>query len=268
MFLRKVSIVTVLAAGLVGATVTPANAAVDEASGFAVGTVNRVFNDPGTPLLDHFYYRYTTSDHHIKRVSALPQPGGTIQVAFHDNNSDDRYFYRVAGERVSSAGIVLGSYQGRCVGQCDRALSRPAGNYVFVLRGFQLAYRGTDHHIDEIGVREIAGRLHVAFNDKNNDDAFDFLVRYAWVPRARLSTVASVSGSVSQAAGGVVQRAVPAGTKVIRGFRVDYPAAGVDHHIRTFGVFTNWNNIAVYYGDKNPYDSGSWQYAVNYAVLA
>ena len=40
-----------------------------------------------------------------------------------------------------------------------------------------------DHHIDRIEVMEDNGYLTVSFNDKNDDDGFDYTVDYAYVPR-------------------------------------------------------------------------------------
>jgi len=256
--LNRLLITAALAASLFTTTLVSA----EEVSGFAKGTIHPLYNAPGTPLLDQFYYRFTSDDHHIRHISDQPESAGTVMVAFHDQNWDDQYFYRVAHQRVPSAGIYYGSFNDVCVGSCTRTVWRPLGNYVFVLRGVRFYFHGTDHHIDEVGVIENGGRVTTWFNDKNNDDTFITYIDYAWVPQSRFSTVSEISGRVYTNGG--TRRLVPVGDKkVIRGFRFDYVYD--DHHIKEMGIMTNWNSIDVYYGDKNGDDD--FDYRVKYAIL-
>src|SRR4051812_6211086 len=191
--LRQISAAS-LSVMLLAATlgIATARAAEEEVSGFGYGSLTRTFNHVGTPLLDQFYFRFTNNDHHFGHVSAYPQPGGKILIAFQDRNSDDEYFYRVAHERVSATGIVVGSFSDVCLTRCVRAVPRPAGDYVFVLTGFRFYYiGGRDRHFDELGVLENGGKVTTYLNDgaQNNDDTFVTQISYAWVPRARFSTV-------------------------------------------------------------------------------
>jgi hypothetical protein len=266
MTLRKI-IGTCVAALLIATVVgTPARAAVEEVSGFGFGSVTRTFNDPGTPLLDHFYFRFQNDDHHFGHASAYPQSNGTILIAFQDQNSDDEYFYRVAHQRVSSAGLVLGSFSDVCLTRCIREIPRPVGNYVFVLTGFRFFYiGGRDRHFDELGVLENNGTVTTYLNDKeqDSDDTFITHISYAWVPRARFSVVSALAAEVQDAGG--VRRSVPVGDKVIRGFRVN--SLNGDRHIRELGVMTNFDNIEIYDSDNTP-GGDRWDYDVRYAVLA
>ena len=242
-----------------------AEAAVQEVSGFGYGSLTRTYNQAGTPLLDHFYFRFTNDDHHFGHISAYPQSNGTILVAFQDQNSDDEYFYRVAHERVSSAGLVLGSFTDICLTRCVRDIPRPTGDYVFIVTGFRFYYIGArDRHFDELGVIESNGTVTTWLHDRaqDSDDTFVTYVSYAWVPRARLGTVSGVSGTVNDVGG--VRRSAPQGTKVIRGFRVN--SLNSDRHIRELGIMTNFDNIEIYDSDNTP-NGDSWEYDVRFAVV-
>ena len=106
-------------------------------------------------------------------------------IPFEDNDGNDDFFYSIEYEATAAPGTVVGSASDVCKGTCTRALTppSPASNYVFVLRGFRIYYRGVDHHIDEIALYESNGQLHIRFNDRNNDDTFIWYARWAWVPR-------------------------------------------------------------------------------------
>jgi hypothetical protein len=48
------------------------------------------------------------------------------------------------------------------------------------IRGFDFNFRSDDHHIQEVGVYQPGdGRLEVYYSDKNQDDEFDWRVRWA-----------------------------------------------------------------------------------------
>jgi len=246
---------------------TPAAAAATEVTGFATGTVYRAFSSSGTALLDHFYYRYSDGDEHLRHISALPQSNGTIQIAFHDINADNKYFYRVAHQHTGSTSITHGSFTDTCIGTCTRTVTRPSPDHVFVLVGFRFYFTGDDHHIDEISVFENSGQVTTSFNDQNDDDTFVTNIRYAWVPRTRFSSMNEISGTVADTSG--VRRNVTAGTAVIRGFSFNNNGTGGsgDDHIRELGIMTNSTSIDIYYGDDDPTDSSPWTYRVRYANL-
>lgn len=234
-----------------------------EVSGTASGTTFPSFGGTGTPLLDQFEYRYSSTDHHLKTLASRPRTSD-IEIAFADNNNDDVYTYRVAYQRVSPSGINVGSLHIICDGgSCTRAITRPPGDVIFTITGYKFRFDSLDHHTDGIGIIENNGQLTTWFDDGNGDDNYTADVDFAWVPRSRFGTVAEVSGRV-HAAGSAITSTV-AGNKVIRGFFVDYTSG--DNHIQSLGVRTNPSTIEVLYADKNPADSVDWTYRVQFAVL-
>ena len=257
-------------AGAAGAAPRVGIQALDEVSGTANGTVFRTTFAAGTPLLSRFQYHYTSEDHHIRTVSAMPLPQQfAVEVGFADENGDDQYTYRVSHQRVDSGGLVPGTFHGTCAGQCTTALNtRPAGDFVFVLSGFRVTYDNADHHLDRIAVLENGGSLTTAFRDLNGDDRFTYDVSYVWVPRARLGTITTILSSAH--AVGSASRAAVAGEKVIRGFDLDNLATGNagDNHIKDLGVVGNFTSFDFLYGDSNPADSADWLFRADYATLA
>jgi hypothetical protein len=255
---------------LAAATLGGGTARAEEVSGFGSGTLTPSFNQVGTPLLDQFYFRFTNNDHHFGQMSAYPLSGGKIQIAFQDDSSDFEYFYRVGYQRVSAGGIVRGSFSDACLHSCPHEVARPDGDYVFVLTGFRFYYHGgRDRHFDELGVLENNGIVKTYLNDRaqDNDDTYITYISYAWVPRARFSTVRSISDEV-YGEGGVRHEDLP-GNKVIRGFRVNdhlEPNSDSDRHIRELGIMTNSDNIEIYNSDNSPGDD-DWEYVVRYAAL-
>jgi hypothetical protein len=242
----------------------------EQVSGVATGPVTLPYNGPGTPLLDHFFYRDVSDDQHLRTMTALPRQqsgSGVIDVAFSDATPGEQYEYRIAHQRVEPAGLSQGSFTDTCRGQCTRTISRPPGDVVFVISGFRFQYTSGDHHMDAIGIIENNGQLTHWFNDQNDDDEYRVAIDYVWVPRSRLASVTSISGTVQDV--GTVRRTVPAGEKVIRGFHVNNVNSGSsgDNHIKRFGFLTNSTNVDVYYGDISPADSADWTYQLNYAIL-
>lgn len=220
----------------------------------------------GAPLLQSFYFRYTNSDHHISAVEVVPNVPAInkASLAFSDKNRDDPYFFNVTF--APYFGEIFRRTEGRehCTnGTCTFPLQAPANraDYVFVLRGFYIYYVGDDHHIDQIKVEENNGLATVAFNDKNDDDRFRVDLHYAYIPKARISSIGEQSGR----ANGGQRKTIEGGTAVIRGFNFDFRSK--DHHIKDFGVMLNGSGgLEVYYGDKNQDDAFDWK--VQYAILS
>ncbi|MEV0741856.1 hypothetical protein AB0I51_39315 [Streptomyces sp. NPDC050549] len=76
-----------------------------------------------------------------------------VEIAFADLNGDDNDNYRVSHEWVDPTGIVQATFHGDCAGQCTRTLlTRPAGDFVFVLTGFRFTCDSEDHHLGKIAV--------------------------------------------------------------------------------------------------------------------
>lgn len=241
-------------------------AAAENLQGYAKGHVQRAIglteNGPA-PLLQSFYFRYTSSDHHIQALEVLPNVPQVNQASFGytDRNDDDEYFYNVTF--APYFGEIFHRTHGRevCKGSCTYALQAPAdrANYIFVIRGFYIYYQGTDHHVDQLKIQERNGSITVAFNDKNDDDNYIWELRYAYIPKSRISEIGARSGL----ARGGQRVSIPSGTAVIRGFNFDFRHE--DHHIQDLGVMLRNGTIEVYYGDKNQDDAFDWN--VEYAVL-
>jgi hypothetical protein len=133
-------------------------------------------------------------------------------------------------------------------------------DFVFVLVGFQLSFRGGfDHHIREIGILEDNGLLTVSFGDKYFDpseDTFLFSVKFAWVPRDVFSDIGESSETRSR---DEVNRTIPEGRAVLRGFRFEFKSE--DHHLKKIGVLpTTGGTVTISYRDKNGDDGFDWQY--------
>lgn len=238
--------------------------------GFGKGLEDRDYPNTGTLLLDSFDFQFTKNrnlatqvDHHLMQILVAPGlPVNKIRVGYHDKNSDDEYFFRISHHTSTDSRIRRDS---RSLDICDRnkctvRLSRPAGDFVFVLVGFQLSFRVTDHHIDEVGVMENNGELTVFFNDRNDDDLFLWSVQFAWVPRDLVSQLGESSGNNERRG---ASRTITRGTSVVRGFKFNFRSD--DHHIRAVSVLTPDGRVEVLYTDKNGDDRFDWQ--VRWALL-
>jgi hypothetical protein len=248
-----------------------ASAVAQSTEGFAKGLKDVEYAHNGALLLDSFDFQFTKNrslaaqvDHHLTQILIAPDFGAPnkMRLGYHDKNSDDEYFYRIS-HHTSTDGRVR--RESRSLDICDRnkctvRLNRPAGDFVFVLVGFQLSFRGTDHHIDELGVLENNGELTVFFNDKNDDDTFIWSVQFAWVPRDLITQLGESSGSNERRG---ASRTIAGGTSVVRGFRFDFRSE--DHHIRAVSVLTPNGRVEVLYADQNADDRFDWQ--VRWALL-
>lgn len=229
----------------------------------------------GVALLNTFYFLMTrgqtvssTIDHHLQQIMFLLDFGpDTLHLGFHDEPDNDTFRYVIAHHAVEGEDIRIGEY-GLDIGVGTYSVQlgdRPAGDWVFVLRGFQLSFRGVDHHINEIGIRETNGTLRVAYSDRNADDTYVFTVQYAWVPAALLDRLGSSSGTSAE----WDRETIPNGRVVLRGFHFDFRpiyTAGGDHHIKEVGVLGGEGRIDVVYSDKNGDDGFDW--LVNWGLLS
>ena len=133
--------------------------------GTANGTVFPSTTVSGAPLLAAFRYFFIDGDHHIRKIAAMPLPQqSAVEVAFADENGDDRYSYGVAHHWVDPTGITQHSFHGGCAGRCIVQLfTRPPGDFQFVLTGFRVQFENGDHHLDELGITESNGFLTTVF---------------------------------------------------------------------------------------------------------
>jgi hypothetical protein len=151
--------------------IVSSDALAQSTSGFESGFTDVPYGHSGTQLLRLFYFRYSDTDHHLRAIGISPdQPRAQrLGIIYQDINGDDEYFYNISHDDFARSGISSYTYGDVCRGSCTRAISRPAGDYVFVLRGFYIYFNGDDHHIDQISIMENSGNLTVAYNDKNDD---------------------------------------------------------------------------------------------------
>jgi hypothetical protein len=277
---RWLPAMSLLAATLLTAMTTPAVPALADDFGAEVvreysGTSDKIvsisYDRANALLLDHFFFRDVNADMHLHQIQVLPI-FDLMFINFNDTLQNDVFEYRVAHSHVRPTGMISGHHESSvCYGKCIKNIAPPAGDYVFVLEGFDFEFPGDtippDRHIDEIGVVENSGVLTTYFNDQNDDDMFAVTVDYWWVPRSMLSNITSLSGSVDNA--GSTTRNIPSGNKVIRGFHVDNLASGGagDNHIKRFGFLTRSTTVDIYYGDQDPSDSADWSYLFRYAIL-
>lgn len=253
-----------------------------EKQGFGRRTISPLYEgvNQGVPLLHKFYTRFTGTDvdHHINQLLVQPDgaiedlapnadPGfansnpdnGNLRVSLQDLEGSHEFFFNV-GHIVVDGLTRFRIRDVGCVGACSRRLpDPPAPGMRFVLIGFQIAYDRRDHHIDEVAILERDGVLNVSFNDRNDDDIFNYAVDFAWVPSSMVTSLGSRSGSAQ--GGEEVPILEPFhhlfGKNVISGFRFDFDKK--DHHIRDIGVLVYADKLQVFYGDRNFDDQFRWQ---------
>lgn len=185
--------------------------------------------------------------------------------------SNDDYCFNVTHFDVTDARIrqVSRGLDICDAGSCTVQLDRPAGDFVFVLIGFQLSFRATDHHIKEVSILENNGQLTVGYHDEHFDppeDTFIWSVQYAYVPGDLFSQVGQNSGTRAHDR---VLSPVPVGKAVLRGFKFVYQTyftSGGDHHLQQIGVRPNTTGTAfITYRDENGDDGFDWEY--RWAIL-
>lgn len=146
--------------------------------------INRVLHPPGlagVPVLVGFSLAFKGANHHLKklRLEVFRDQFDQIELgtSFEDKSADTPYSYCVRYAMLSDCDVA-GMF---CVSGSDRGVAtreRTDGSNRVVIQGFTLGYSKGDHHFDEIGVWTEPGKLFVGLNDKNNDDKFDWQVRY------------------------------------------------------------------------------------------
>jgi hypothetical protein len=273
------------AAGFLLSILITTSALAQSTEGFGSGLTDRDYPHVGTPLLNAFEFHYgvilppvkcgdlpdfwVQEDHHLAQILIWPDfSPGRIRIGFQDKNGDAKYFYRLSHHGVSDPRIQqftrtldICSEQGKCTVRLDK----PKGDFVFVLVGFQLAFHGTDHHIDEVGVLEKDAELTVFFNDKNDDDLFLWSLQFAYVPRDLFGELGVSSGTRERRG---ASRSISSGNSVIRGFKFNfepYFTSGGDHHIGHISVCASSGRVDVLYTDKNFDDGFDWE--VHWALL-
>ncbi len=223
------------------------------------------------------------TDNHLNEIRVLPGgvsedlasnpdvnpaqvANGKIELNYADDTPTgprDRYFYKMAHHSLLNGRVRR--FQFRDVGgtgKIEQMLPPPPssgpGNpfeSIFALVGFRMFYTGDrDHEIDAIGVYEDNRKLTVEFNDKNDDDVFGYVVDYAWVQRRPPLNIQLGEESGTNKIGARVE--LPAGQKVIRGFRFDFRSG--DHDLMDIGVVTGNRRLEVFFSDRESDKSFNW----------
>jgi hypothetical protein len=250
----------------------------------------------GVPVLTSFYFGFGVGgrpvDNHLNSMMVLPggrsvdvtpnadlQPSnigdGRAQLLFRDEDpSDDKdeYFFHI-GHLVLNDQFAR-RFQLRDVGgtgeirrRLPQAVLGPSGGpgvgaavpgSILALAGFKLFFTGgRDHQVDEIAVLlEDDGDLVVAFNDRNDDDVFGYLVDLVRIPRLGMTVIPGES-SGSAEGGERVTLARPGHTDlVLRGFRFDFRSG--DHDLRDIGVVRRGDRLEIFFGDEEGNDRFDW----------
>jgi hypothetical protein len=211
------------------------------------GYVVRDYDAHGaTPLLAWFDYFYVFSDHHIRQIFALPL-ANDVHVSFMDDDGEDTIGYSVG--HWATSGVPWRSITSGCAGlSCVETLTdKPAGS-VFVLVGFSVWFKNSDHHLRQLSINENDGKLVVWFGDKGYDDPVGFRVDYGWVPQNRVLAQGEW-GDGGTADIYAPYGEIPDGPIVIRGFNASY--IELDHHVSRLAVYPD--QISLY--DKNRDDA-------------
>jgi hypothetical protein len=262
------------------------------AEDFAMGFEERSYGSAGgaVPVLNSFYFGYGVGgpavDNHLNSIMVLPGgtsedltpgadlnpadvPDGRLQVMFRDedpSSDNDEYFYRTSHSLVLRGVRRFQLRDVGCVGKCVRHVSlpsspiigQPLGPSVLALCGFKLFFTGNrDHHIDELEVMlDENNDLTVAFNDRNDDDVFGYLVDFARISGPGLNITPGQSSGSAQGGARVTVPRLTHTDLVLRGFRFDFRSG--DHHLRDIGVNRIGNRLEVFFGDVNGDDRFDW----------
>jgi hypothetical protein len=219
-------------------------------------------------------------------VTPIPTPiaNDKIYLAYTDKTptdiNTDRYYYYV--KHILKSKSEAKRFQIRAKGVKGRHTQqlppRPPFQHggdifgsVFVLCGFKLIFTGGgDKRIDNIGIYVDAGNLIVEFNDKNDDDFFDYIIDYAWVSRAaqnvRLGEESGSGRPIFSEANYELK-----GEKLIRGFRFDFKQS--DKQLHNIGISTSENGMFISFGDEDQvgvfdeFPAPNYDYMVQWATI-
>jgi subtilisin family serine protease len=143
-----------------------------------------------TPALNGFGFDFIGDDHHIDTVAAHVGDTQTL-VSYKDKNADDEFSWFLEAAPLPPGTIYNTSGPSSSGGSCATTAVLPeSGTGTFVLTGFTLAFTDDDHHIDRIRVDFVDTAdgtiLEVCYDNKNDDDPYEWQVRYAVVPPANV----------------------------------------------------------------------------------
>lgn len=222
------------------------------------GTVTRPLSTTGGPgLLSAFYFKFLHDDHPLQTIAVHPLRN-TIEVAFADRDptsEDDEYFGTIIYQHINDPRIIEKSASlPICISHCpliDDQLRdcESRGECVFILRGFKFTYARNDFAIKKFAILENNGAIDTELHDRSGLNQFAVIVDYAIVPRALVSSSASVEGESR----GATRRFVPPGVATLSGFSFEY----LDDDFRMFELgalarqpVSPGPNIEVYFSDR------------------
>jgi hypothetical protein len=190
-------------------------------------------------------------DQHLQELLLLPNEPAPDRVflGYHDEDPTglaDFFYFHFSYQLISDPRISLfdtGVNFGRI--SSTQPIPPLEEGHVFVLMGFDLGYRGEDHHVKQIGILEDNNNITVFFSD-DNDNVFQWRVKYASVPADLFSVVDENTAAQQQ---GFAERPIPGGPTVIRGFLLNFEDG--DHHIRDVGILTLDGRIRIAFSDEN-----------------
>jgi hypothetical protein len=246
----------------------------EEISGLGKGIVTPARSTTGgTGLLSAFFFKFLKDDHPLQTIAAHPLLGSTMEVAFADrdpSDRDDEYTYTIIYQHINDPGIVEKSASlPICITHCnlfDAQLQdgESRGQFVFVLRGFKFTYARDDFAIKKFGIIESNGNIDVELHDRGGLNQFAVTVDYALVPKALISSSASVEGESS----GATRQPIPAGTATLSGFSFEY--LDDDFRMLELGALARQPvspgpNVEVYFNDKS--QNRRIRYKVAYNIM-
>lgn len=275
------------------AFLTPASSA--EVIGFDNdgGGIFRKYPVNGVPLLDSFYFLFTSyEDRNIQSIAVQPSspinnpcydcadvPEGDIFLSMRDEEGDEPYYFRASHIEVD-ASVPRHRDADYCKKSCRRVLAPKPRNSVFVIVGFSFFYPGRDHHVQRIGMWEQDGVLDVHFHDDEDhgdDDLFRYELEYVYLPASMVARQGNAAKNEARGSDSVVLD-LPSpiltpgaiGPTVLRGFDfVFLPELDVgltfDQEIREIGVRTPGNRIEVFFANEE-FDRFNW--GIDWAALA
>lgn len=127
------------------------------------------------PVIAGFLFS-KNEDTHIKSLGYQLEPAEDAYfIYFRDKKPDEAVDFWVSYAMVKSTHVYCkGSVTGKARGSAYREIS---ASHPF-LQGFNLRFTNDDHHIQEVGVILKPGKMNVYFNDKNDDDEFEYTIQY------------------------------------------------------------------------------------------
>ncbi len=127
-------------------------------------------------VITGFSFFFPGTDHHIDEMEII-ENNGNVKVSYNDKNNDDLFKFELEYSYVPRHLIQRMGTVGRSNVKGGDSNNISSGDSV--IRGFKLNFRSKDHEIKDIGVMTRPGKVEVFYGDKNQDDRFDWTVRWA-----------------------------------------------------------------------------------------